>query len=49
MKKKATAIHSGGKITGKIFQDAEVCVLVNFLPRKETVNAVHYVQRLQKL
>jgi hypothetical protein len=32
-----------GKITGRVFWDAEGCVLVDFLPKKETANVVCYI------
>jgi hypothetical protein len=46
---KARIIPSAGKIIGTVFLDAKWCILVDFLPRKESVNAVHYVKMLQKL
>jgi hypothetical protein len=33
---------------GIVFRDVEGCILVEFLPRKETGNAVSYMQTLQK-
>jgi hypothetical protein len=37
------------KLWEQIFWDAKECVLVNIMLRKETVNAVHYFQMIQKL
>jgi hypothetical protein len=42
-------ITSGGKIMGTVFWDSKGEILIDFLSRKVTVNAVHYVQTLQKL
>jgi hypothetical protein len=30
----------------KVFWDTMVCIVVDFLPRKETVSAVHYIEPL---
>jgi hypothetical protein len=43
---KTKTISSAAKIVGTVFWDAEVCTLVDFLSRKETVNAVHWIQML---
>jgi hypothetical protein len=48
-KEEARTISSGGIIMGTIFWDARGSILVDFLPRKEPVNVVHYVQIFQKL
>jgi hypothetical protein len=50
-KLKARTAHSAVKIVAPVFWDAERCILVNFLPRKENtcISAVRYVQVLQKL
>jgi hypothetical protein len=45
----ARTIPLDGKIMGLVIWDAKGQILVDFLPRKVTVNAVHYVQTLQKL
>jgi hypothetical protein len=34
---------------GAVFWDAKGCIRVDFMPRKETVSAVWYVQMLEKL
>jgi hypothetical protein len=47
--KKARIIPSPGKVMGKVFWDAEGCILFDFLPRMETVDAVCYGQMIQKL
>jgi hypothetical protein len=46
---KARTTPSAGKIVAIVFWDAEGCILVNFLPRKENINAIRYVQMFQKL
>jgi hypothetical protein len=41
--------HKIRVIMGKFFCDAEGCILIYFLPKTETGNAVSYAQMLQKL
>jgi hypothetical protein len=48
-KKKARTKSSAGKIMGTTLLYPEVCILVDFLPRKETVIVAHYVLMLQEL
>jgi hypothetical protein len=43
------AISLAQKMMGTIFWDATGGILVDFLPRKKTVNALGYVQMLEKL
>jgi hypothetical protein len=40
---------SAGNIMRPVFWDAEGCTVVNFLPRKEIVSAVHYIPMLHTL
>jgi hypothetical protein len=48
-KKKARNKPSAGKIMGTVFLYSEGCILVDFLPRKETVIVAHYVPMFQEL
>jgi hypothetical protein len=48
-KKKARTKPSAAKIVGTVFLYAEGCILVDFLPREETVIVVDYVLMLQEL
>jgi hypothetical protein len=38
-----------GKVMGTVLWDAEGCILVNFIPRKEIVNVVRYIYIIHKL
>jgi hypothetical protein len=46
-KKNARTVPSAGNIVGEVSWDAEECILVDFLPRKETVNVVCYILTLR--
>jgi hypothetical protein len=46
---KARTIFLGGIIMGTVFLDAHGCILLDFLARTETINAVLYIQALLKL
>jgi hypothetical protein len=48
-RRRAEPYFSAGKIMRIVFWVAEACILIHFLPRKETVNAVCYIHILQKL
>jgi hypothetical protein len=48
-KNKARTIFLVGIIVGTVFWDVQRCILVDFLPRAETINAVLCVQACQKL
>jgi hypothetical protein len=48
-KKKARTKSLAGKILGRVLWDARRRILVDALPRKETLNVVHHVQILKKL
>jgi hypothetical protein len=47
--KKFWTLSSAEKIMGTVFGDANVCILIDILPRNETVNTVCYVQMFRKL
>jgi hypothetical protein len=47
--RKTKTIPSAGKLMRAVFSDAEGCILVDFMPREETVSAVSSIQILYKL
>jgi hypothetical protein len=49
-KKKARTIPSAGKIMGTVFWNSEGCILLlDLLPKGETINAARYVDMLKEL
>jgi hypothetical protein len=46
---KPKTVPSASKIVGTVFLDAEVCILFEYLPPGETINAARYVEALKKL
>jgi hypothetical protein len=44
--RKTKTIPSAGKLMRAVFSNAEGCLLVEFMPRKETVSTVFSIQML---
>jgi len=42
-------IPSASKTMGTVFQNAEGCILVKFMPHGKIINAAHYLYMIQKL
>ena len=47
--KKFKAQNSAGKIMASVFWDSQGVILVDFLPKGETINSEVYIETLRKL
>ena len=47
--KKAMTVKSAGKVMASIFWDAKGILMIDYLPKSETINGEYYVKLLDKL